>query len=210
MALVNLTPSRALLPGLLVLALNLRASLAGYPPLLETVRAELGTSSTVAGLVQAGAVLMMAVGSFAGSALGVRWGWERALGGAVGIVALGGLVRAVPHVGALLVGSVAVGFGIGAAGVLLTGVVTDRLAERAGAVTGAYVVAMLVGATVASGLAVPLAVTLGGWSFSLAVWAVPAAIAVALWVPVASAAPPRSPGVRQAARPGRRCSSTAG
>ena len=37
------------LVGLLALALNLRAALAGYPPLLETVRAELGISAGTAG-----------------------------------------------------------------------------------------------------------------------------------------------------------------
>ncbi|MCX6465608.1 MAG: MFS transporter, partial [Pseudonocardiales bacterium] len=82
--------------GLLALAANLRAALAGYPPLLETVRAELGTSAGVAGLVQAGAVLMMAAGSFAGPAVGARFGREPALGGAVGLVALGGLLRGIP------------------------------------------------------------------------------------------------------------------
>lgn len=65
-----------------------------------------------------------------------------------------GLIRAVPHVVALLGGVRRCGFGIGAAGALLTGVVKDRLADRAaGTVTGMYVVAMLVGATVVSGLA---------------------------------------------------------
>jgi MFS transporter, CP family, cyanate transporter len=173
------------LVGLLALALNLRAALAGYPPLLETVRAELGTSAGLAGLVQAAAVLMMAVGSFAGPALGDRFGREPALGAAVGLVGLGSLVRGVPALGPLVAGSLAVGLGIGVAGVLLTGVVKEHLAARAGAATGGYVVAMMVGATVASGVAVPLATGLGGWSASLAVWAVPAAIAVGVWVPIA-------------------------
>ena len=48
------------LVGILALAVNLRAALAGYPPLLETVRVDLGLSAGVAGLVQAGAVLTMA------------------------------------------------------------------------------------------------------------------------------------------------------
>ncbi|MGQ0575706.1 MAG: MFS transporter [Pseudonocardia sp.] len=172
--------------GLLALALNLRAALAGYPPLLETVRDDLGLSATAAGLVQSGAVLMMAAGSFAGFGIDARFGRERALGGAVGLVALGSLVRGVPHAAALIGGSLAVGFGIGVAGVLLTGVVKEHLAARAGAATGGYVVAMMVGATVSSGLAVPLAVALGGWSWSLAVWAVPAVLATAVWAPVAA------------------------
>jgi MFS transporter, CP family, cyanate transporter len=180
--------------GLLALAANLRAALAGYPPLLETVRAELGTSAGVAGLVQAGAVLMMAAGSFAGPAVGARFGREPALGGAVGLVALGGLLRGIPALLPLIGGSVLTGLGIGLAGVLLSGVVKEHLADRAGLATGGYVVSMMVGATVSSAVAVPLAVALGGWSFSLAVWAVPAVLAVAIWTPIARRVPAGVPG----------------
>ena len=67
--------------------------------------------------------------------------------------------------------------------------------------TGGYVVAMMVGPTVSSAAAVPLAVLLGGWSLSLAVWAVPAALAVAAWLPIGGASRAR-PGPRRA---GRRC-----
>jgi MFS transporter, CP family, cyanate transporter len=178
-----------LLLGVLALAANLRAALAGYPPLLETARAELGISASAAGLAQTGAVLAMAAGSFAGAAIGARFGHERALAGAVGLVAVGSLVRGLPTFPALVGGSVAVGAGIGVAGVGLTGVVKDRLTARAGAVTGGYVVAMLVGATAASAAAVPLAVLLGGWSLALAAWAVPALLAVAVWTPVARRMP---------------------
>jgi CP family cyanate transporter-like MFS transporter len=171
--------------GVLALALNLRAALAAYPPLLQTVRDDLGITAGAAGLVQAGAVLMMAAGSFVGPALGARFGRKPALGGAVGLVALGSVVRGAPVLPALIGGSVLVGLGIGIAGVLLTGVVKNHLGARAGAATGGYVVAMMVGATVSSAVAVPLAVALGGWSFSLAVWAVPAVLAVAVWTPIA-------------------------
>ena len=164
--------------GVLAIAVNLRAALAGYPPLLETVRDQLRVSAGVAGLVQAGAVLMMAVGSFAGPAIGVRFGRERALGLAVGLVAAGSLVRGVPALVPLIGGSLVIGLGIGLAGVLITGVVKEHLVDRTGAATGGYVVAMMVGATIASAVAVPLAVVLGGWSLSLAIWAVPAILAI--------------------------------
>jgi len=191
------------LVGVLALAANLRTALAGYPPLLETVRADLGISAGLAGFVQAGAVLMMAVGSFTGSAVGARIGRERALGIAVGLVAAGSLLRGVAALAALVGGSVLVGLGIGLAGVLITGVVKEHLAERAGAATGGYVVSMMVGATVSSAVAVPLATALGGWSFSLAAWAVPAVLAVALWVPVASRMPADGPNAEYGALPWR-------
>jgi MFS transporter, CP family, cyanate transporter len=175
--------------GLLSLALNLRAALAGYPPPLETVRGELGVSAGAGGLVQASVVLMMAAGSFAGSPIGTRFGRERALGAAVGLVAVGSLTRGVAALAPLIGGSLLVGFGIGVGGVLLTGVVKEHLASRAGAATGAYVVSMMVGATVSSAVAVPLAVALGGWSRSLAVWAVPALLTAVAWTGVARRIP---------------------
>ena len=76
---------------------------------------------------------------------------------------------------------------------LITGVVKEHLAERAGAATGGYVVAMMVGATVSSAVAVPLATLLGGWSWSLAVWAVPAVLATAVWTPIARRIPAAEP-----------------
>ncbi|MCO1659403.1 MFS transporter [Pseudonocardia humida] len=187
---------RTVLLGLLALALNLRAALAGYPPLLETARTGLGVTSAAAGLVQTGAVLMMAVGSLAGAAAGERIGRERALTAALTLVAAGSLVRGAPTLPALIGGSLLVGFGIGVAGALLAGVVKQRLASRAGAVTGGYVVAMMVGSTIAGAAAVPMAVALGGWSASLAVWAVPALLAVAVWAPVARRAGPGEPAAR--------------
>lgn len=180
----SIRPAVVLL-GVLAVALNLRASLAGYPPVLPAARADLGISAGGAGLVQAGVVLMMAAGSLGGPALGARVGAGRALGAGVGLIAVGSAVRGVAALPALIGGSVLIGLGIGVTGVLLTGVVKEHLAGRAGAATGGYVVAMMVGATLASAVAVPLAAVLGGWSRSLAVWAVPAVVAVVVWTPLA-------------------------
>lgn len=190
----------AVLVGILLLAANLRAALAAYPPLLQTVRADLAMSAGTAGLVQACAVLMMGLGSFLAPRLARHGGWEKTLGVAVLVVGAGSLLRLVPTGLALICGSVLAGVGIGAAGVLLTGVVKHHLADRAGTVTGAYVVSMMIGATLASAVTVPLAVTLGGWSRSLAVWAIPAVLAAAAWWPVVR----RSPAGRSSdARPAR-------
>jgi CP family cyanate transporter-like MFS transporter len=167
--------------GILVVALNLRAALAGYPPLLATVRDELRLTAGEAGLVQAGAVLAMAAGSFAGARIAAVVGSERALGAAVGLVGLGCLLRGIPVAAALVGGTALLGLGIGTAGVFLAGVARARFARHAGALTGGYVVAMMIGSTVASAVAVPVASLLGGWSLSLAVWAVPALLATAVW-----------------------------
>ena len=174
-----------LLIGLLLLAVNLRTGLVGYPPLLDTVRGALGISAGLAGLVQASALVMMGVASFLAPLAAALLGWEKALGAAVGVLAAGSLLRAVPTLAGLIAGSVLVGLGIGGAGVLIAGVVKRHMPDRAGTVTGGYVTVMMVGAGITGAVAVPLAVGLGGWSFSLAVWSVPAALASGLWWPVA-------------------------
>jgi MFS transporter, CP family, cyanate transporter len=170
--------------AVLALGVNLRAALSAYPPLLERIRADLGVSAAVSGLVQAGAVVAMGVGSFAAPALARRVGRERAAALAMAVLAGGNLLRWAPATVALVVGSVLIGLGIGVTGVAITGVVRDHLPERAGAATGLYTVSMMGGATVASLTALPLAGVLGGWSPALAVWALPAVLGLVVWLPV--------------------------
>jgi MFS transporter, CP family, cyanate transporter len=170
--------------AVLALGVNLRASLSAYPPLIETVRADLGISAGLAGLVQAGVVLMMGAGSFAAPALARRLDRERAAALGVAAIAVGTLVHGVPATVTLVAGSVAIGLGIGVTGVAITGVVRDHLPERAGAATGLYTVSMMGGATVASLTALPLADLLGGWWWALAAWVLPAVLALVVWWPV--------------------------
>lgn len=187
------------LAGVLLISLNLRAGLAAYPAVLEQVRAELGISAGTAGLVQSGALVAMGLGSFLAVRLGVRLGRERAMSVAVVVLLAGSLLRAVPTLVALAVGSVGVGAGIGMAGVFLSGLVKEHLAERAGLVTGLYVVSMLIGSTIASGVVVPFSNSLGGPSAALGTLGVPAAVALAGWLPVAARAASRGKDGRGAA-----------
>ncbi len=170
--------------AVLALGVNLRAALSAYPPLLARIRTDLGVSAAVAGVVQSGVVVCMGLGSFAAPALARRHGRERAAAIAMVAIAVGNLTRGLPAVVTLVVGSVLIGLGIGVTGVAITGVVRDHLPERAGAATGLYTVSMMAGATVASLTALPLADGVGGWSGALAVWAVPAALALVVWAPV--------------------------
>ena len=78
-------------------------------------------------------------------------------------------------VGAFLVG-------IALSGTVLPGIVKQFYRSRSGAVTGLYLLAMMVGATAASALTVPLADALGSWQRSLAVWAVLAVLGLGVAV----------------------------
>jgi len=174
------------LAGVLLISLNLRAGLAAYPAVLGQVRSSLGISAGAAGLVQANSLVAMGVGSFLALRLTTRVGRARAMTVAIMVLLAGTLLRLAPSLPTLVLGSIGVGAGIGLAGVLLSGLVKEHLAERAGLVTGLYVVAMLIGSTVASAGAVPLSDALGGPAPSMAAWSIPAGVALAVWLPIAA------------------------
>jgi CP family cyanate transporter-like MFS transporter len=86
---------------------------------------------------------------------------------------------------ALFGATLVAGIGVAIAGVVLSGLVKDLFRTRPGLVTGGYSVAMMLGAAIAATVTVPLRDLLGSWPASLAAWAVPAALAAAIWAPVA-------------------------
>lgn len=186
------------LAGVLLISLNLRAGLAAYPALIVAVRHELGVSAGTAGAVQSAALVAMGLGSFGAVRLTARLGRERAMTAAVVVLLAGSALRLVPTLAALLVGSLGLGVGIGLAGVFLSGLVKEHLAERAGLVTGLYVVAMLLGSTVASQVMVPLSGALGTPTRALATLTVPVAVALAGWLPVAARTLKPAPAARAA------------
>ncbi|MDQ1618632.1 MAG: transporter, family, cyanate transporter [Actinomycetota bacterium] len=201
-------PARLLVLAIFLVALNLRAALASLPPLVHTVQADLGLSSATAGLLTTLPVLCMGLFAPVSQRLAHTIGREATVGVAVGLLLVGLLLRLAASVlPVLFLTTLLAGIGIALCGTVLPGIVKEFFANRPGIVTGVYLVAMMVGATAASALAVPLAEALGSWQRSLASWAVLAVVALVAWVPVMRAvndhAEPAEPGVMRAALPWR-------
>jgi CP family cyanate transporter-like MFS transporter len=57
--------------------------------------------------------------------------------------------------------------------------------ERVGLVTGVYMLAMMLGATIGAGMSEPLAVALGSWEESLAAWSLLGVLGLVAWAPLA-------------------------
>jgi len=178
---------RAFLIALLLIAANLRPSLTGVGPLLETLREDLSLSATAAGWLSSLPVLMFA--AFAPLArLARQLGAERLL--LVGLLALiaGILVRSAGGSATLFAGTVLLAAGIAGINVLIPVLIKQHYPERVPGITTAYATVMGGFAALASGIAVPLAHALpGGWRSSLASWALLAAIALVFWLPHARA-----------------------
>jgi MFS transporter, CP family, cyanate transporter len=173
-----------LVAGIVLIAMNLRPVVTTVGPLTEDIRSGLGLSNTATGLLTTLPILAFGVLSFAATPLALRWGIERVLGIGVALICLGIVVRSSGPAAAAFVGTTVAGAGVAAGNVLLPGLVKQEFSDRSGPMTSLYVTAMVGTAGLASAVSVPLADDAGlGWQAALAFWALPAAVAFAVWVP---------------------------
>jgi MFS transporter, CP family, cyanate transporter len=113
-----------------------------------------------------------------------RFGARSAAAGALVVLLLGLLVRLVPGLAFLFAGTILAGTGIAIGNVLLPILVRRNFPDRIGLVTGMYTTALVGFAALAAGVSVPVADAFGGgWRPGLAIWAVPAAVALLVWAP---------------------------
>ncbi|MFE2867244.1 CynX/NimT family MFS transporter [Embleya sp. NPDC059259] len=179
------------LVALFLVAINLRAAITDVPPLLTSIRDDLGLSGAAAGVLTAIPVVSMGVFAPLAHRGAARYGYERTVAASVVVLLVGVLIRlGGASVVPLFSGTLVAGAGIAVLGAALPGVVKTHFAERAGAVTGLYSAAVGVGAAGASALAVPLSDAFGSWQLSLGVVAVPAVLGLFAWLPVIRRAKP--------------------
>jgi len=170
--------------GVLLLALNLRAAIAGLAPLLPDVQVDLGLSRVMAGLLTTLPVLCFAVLSPFAALLGRRVGIELALLLAMLGILAGALVRTVTGAAWMLAGTAIIGAGIAVANVLVPSIVKQDFPEREGLMTGLSTAALTGGAALAAAVTAPLAHSAGlGWRGSLLVVGGFAAVAAVVWLP---------------------------
>jgi CP family cyanate transporter-like MFS transporter len=180
-----------LVTGVLVLAVNLRVAITSLPPIFPELEAALHVSSSTLAVLAAVPVLCFGVFSGAGAPLSRRFGEERVLGLALGLLAVGLLLRSLSPTVLLFPGTIVAGAAIALMNVLLPSLVKRRIPDRAGLVIGLYLLMLSGGAIVASLLAVPVFTAAGGGQtsgsaavrISLGLWAGPALLAALLWLP---------------------------
>lgn len=190
------SPRRAFLlaAALVLLALNLRTTVASLPPLLTEIEADLRLPGWASGLLTSMPMLCMAWFAPSSHWVAQRFGKEVTAFGAIVLVAAGNGIRGIDHnVLVLFSGMFLAGLGVAVAGVVLPGIVKDFFPRSSGAATGAYSVAMMLGAAAAATFAVPLRGGLGTWQASLASWALPAVLASVFWLAVTARTNQREP-----------------
>jgi MFS transporter, CP family, cyanate transporter len=176
----------AVLLAIVWLGLNLRTVIASLPPLLPDIRADLGLSATVAGLLTTLPVLCFGLLAPPARRLAHRLPLEAMLVGCALVTAVAAALRGIGTVAALFVGSILAGASVAMGQTALPVLIRIAFHRAVGTMMGSYSMALPIGATLGAGLAVPLQQALGGsWQASLALWAIPAALAAALWLPPA-------------------------
>lgn len=169
----------------MLVAINLRPSIAGFGPLLAQIQRELGASSGTMSLMTAIPVLCFGLLGPLAPRIARRFGDEPVILACVALVAAGAWLRAGPSLGPILVGTVTIGAGIAALNVLLPGFVKQRFPSHAALMMGVFTMTLVGGAALAAGLAVPLRDAAGGdWRMSIAAWAGLAVVGLLAWLPV--------------------------
>lgn len=174
-----------LLVALALVAFDLRAPLTSVAPLLAPLRGDLRLGDTAAGVLTSLPVLCLGVFAFAAPRLARRHSTRTLLIVALGILALGGAVRAGGSPMALFAGTVLVAAPIGIANVLIPGLIKQRFPRSVPRVSAFYSGALTFGAAAGPAVAVPLAAATGSaWRVPLLLLVVPPAVVTAVVVRV--------------------------
>jgi len=165
--------------------LNLRPLFGSLPPLLADIRAELGLSAAAAGLLTTGPLLCLGILAPIGPRIARRFPVERIIALALLCTALGTAARGLGGIAPLYMGTLLAGAAIALTQVVTPAWVRAKTDHGAGILTGLFSTALVAGATIATFTAIPFEEALGGWEPALAIWALPALIGFAVWVPLA-------------------------
>lgn len=194
--------------AIVLVGLNLRPVLASVPPLLDLVQAATRMSDAAAGLLTSLPVFVMGLGAL--SVARLRRLVSEQQGIAIGLALIIAATAARLWSGQtslMLATGVIAGLGIAMTQALLPIFIKTRFGAASSGVMGIYSTAIMGGAAVAS-VATPVLAQHAGWLGALAVWAWPAALALACWIAVARlpsaplrAAAATTPGATQATRP---------
>ncbi|WP_341347899.1 MFS transporter [Paenibacillus sp. FSL H3-0469] len=181
MELISL-PFLLLFIALLAASLNMRPVITSVSPLLSNIQGDLAMSSLQASLLTTLPVLCM--GLFAPVAVSIsrRFGMERTIFASMVLIGAATAARGVlSSASGLILTALAAGVGIGIAGPLLSGFIKRYFPGRS-AMVSVYSASLVLGASLAAGLSVPLFTWLdSSWQLSLAVWAVLSLAALPAW-----------------------------
>ncbi|MGP0224218.1 CynX/NimT family MFS transporter [Paenarthrobacter sp. NCHU4564] len=175
---------------LILIGLNLRTVFSSLGAILPEITSDAGLPGWSVVVLTTVPVTLLGVFAPLAPVLARRFGAERVLLGAMLVLTAGLLIRpgelpGAGHVPALLVGTAACGAAIALCNVLLPGVVKRDFPHRLGLMGGLYTTAICASAALGAGFTYPVFTATGHWTSALWFWAVPAAVVLLLFLPLA-------------------------
>jgi CP family cyanate transporter-like MFS transporter len=168
--------------AIFIAAACMRSAITALGPLLHLIRDDTGLSDTELGLLSALPLLGFAGISAIVHGPSRRLGFERLVTIGLVVLAAGTVVRSLPALAPLWIGTALIGGGVAVCNVVLPSVVKRDFADHITLVTGLYTAIMGTFAALASGIALPVADAIGdGWRWSLGIWVIPTAIGALAW-----------------------------
>ncbi|TDD71165.1 MFS transporter [Actinomadura darangshiensis] len=169
---------------IVIVAVNLRPALAAVGPLLTEISDGFGLSGTAAGALTTLPLVFFGSYGLAAAFLRRTPRGETLLVSAMALLIVGLLLRLLNAPFPLFAGSLVAGVAISIGNIAMPAIIKRDHPSRITTVTSIYTVAVTVGASVASGLAVPVEDLFDStWRLPLGLLAIPAALAGLIWVP---------------------------
>ena len=189
---------------IILIAATLRPPVASVGPLLTEVAKNLGLNAVELGAITSAPVLCFGFGAFAGPWVVRKLGLHHAMAWILAALLVATALRGTFGFPALIVSSVVIGLAIAVANVILPTVIRGDYPNLMSQLTVTYTMTMAVSASLAASLAVPISDLLGGWRWSMAVWAVVILLALIVWFPHLRGREPELPQTETAAASERR------
>ncbi|UDI94284.1 cyanate transporter [Pseudomonas sp. IAC-BECa141] len=175
-------PAVWLMLGIILVALNLRPSMAAVGPLLSAIRGDMALSFSLAALLTLLPVMAMGLAMFFGMAVSQRLGEQRTVLLSLVIIGLATFSRLfLDSAGGLIASAVLAGIGIALIQALMPALIKSRFPDNVALCMGLYVTSIMGGAALAASFAPWVMMQTGNWRAGLAVWAVLALLAIPFW-----------------------------
>jgi len=190
---VHAKPTTAvwLMISVVLVALNLRPSMAAVGPLLSSIRGDVPLSFSSAALLTMLPVMTMGMAMFFGMGLAKRFGEHRSILLSLLVIGLATLSRLfLDSALELIVSAIAAGIGIAMIQALMPALIKSRFSDNVSLFMGLYVTAIMGGAALAASFSPFVQTHTGSWRIGLAIWAVLALLALVFWYAQRSVMPP--------------------
>jgi len=175
-------PAVWLMFGIILVALNLRPSMAAVGPLLSAIRGDIPLSFSVASLLTMLPVMAMGLAMFFGIGISRRLGEQPTVILSLLIIGLATLSRLVLDSAPQLIGSaVLAGMGIALIQALMPVLIKSRFPDHVALCMGLYVTSIMGGAALAASFSPLVLGQTGSWRIGLAIWAALSLLALLVW-----------------------------